>query len=115
MENVKHYGKSLNKLTSNERRLLDTDLQLLDIFRDIKKSEKNSVENVVLISASEFFIEKRGKICCELLGIELSGDDSDIDHLVQIESTQYSFGKFLQDLHKNNEYMKKFEHTFSLN
>jgi hypothetical protein len=113
MKNVNHYGKSLNELTKVEKELLETDLQLSNIFNDINKCKEDNIEKVVLMSVSEVFIEKRNKLCCTLLGIEMG--DNEMENILQIESTQYSYEGFLNDLKENCKSINEFENGFSLN
>jgi len=93
-----HYGKKVDDFNEKEKQLILVDTIMTTIFIKSKESKIDKIEELVMSSLSK----KRVKIVCDILGWEEPNNDYEkIDFLEKMETTKYSYKKFLKDMDMN--------------
>lgn len=106
-----HYGKEIGQLSEKEIDLLELDTIMSMMFDKISEV-KNEIERMMLLKISSQISDKRVELCSELLESPHSDEDEFVEF---VETTRYSYGKFLKDVKKNMSMVMEQERLSMLN
>lgn len=94
----------MDNLSKDEKRLIVMDTLMTQIMEDITNS--NEIDMLKLMTCQQLCVG-RTKLISEILGLDVENEEENFDY---IESTDYSYRKFLKDKKDNESKISRTHH-----
>jgi len=114
MYEIKHYGKPLDNLTNEEKKLMSLDVIVTTMFKEIYETQQE-IKKVFLKSVVSTIVEERRKLSLNLLNLKDDDFECIKESFEYIETTQYSYLKFVKDYNYNTRTLQHIEKVSMLN